>query len=218
MTHRITSQWLLAALCGWAMAASTAWAVDVPRPGPGRQVTKAKLAKAKAAVTRQAVKVVAHAPQPMSVGKKVAVAGTVGSAGGLAAAAALFKNVPEPLSEAELAIAQSVHVGDLPCELGQRVVLRPDDSHPGYFHMALKDQRFHLRPVVSSTGAVRLEDPAQGAVWIQLANKSMLMSSKQGRRLADECAAPVQQAMAEHLKAHPIPSLLDVAPVRARQD
>ncbi len=123
----------------------------------------------------------------------------------------VYASQPEPLSPAELSIAANVHVGDLPCELGQKVALQADDKNPGYFHMTLKNQRFHLRPVVSSTGAVRLEDPAQGAVWIQLANKSMLMNQKQGRRLADECAAPVQQAMAQHLKTHPGPNLFEMA-------
>lgn len=70
---------------------------------------------------------------------------------------------------------------------------------------------FYLRPVPTSTGAVRLEDPAQGAVWLQLANKSMLMNQKLGRRMADECMSPVQQAMTEHLKHNPAPHLLDVA-------
>lgn len=116
-----------------------------------------------------------------------------------------------PLSEAEHAIAARVHVGDLPCELGQSVRLRADETAPGHFHLQLKAQRFHLRPVASSTGAVRLEDPAQGAVWLQLANKSMLMSQKLGRRLVDECAGPVQRAQAEAMKRHPAPHLLDVA-------
>lgn len=119
--------------------------------------------------------------------------------------------VVPPLGEAELAIAPHVYVGDLPCELGQRVNLQPDPAHPGYFHMQVKQQRYHLRPVLTSTGAVRLEDPIQGAVWLQLANKSMLMNQKLGRRMADECMSPVQQAMTEHLKTNPAPHLLDVA-------
>lgn len=116
-----------------------------------------------------------------------------------------------PLGEAEMAVAPHVYVGELPCELGQKVHLQADPAHPGYFHLQVKQQRFHLRPVPTSTGAVRLEDPAQGAVWLQLANKSMLMNQKLGRRMADECMSPVQQAMTEHLKHNPAPHLLDVA-------
>ncbi|HEX5806493.1 MAG TPA: hypothetical protein VFY31_09195 [Macromonas sp.] len=116
-----------------------------------------------------------------------------------------------PLTDVEQAIAAQVYVGNLPCELGQSVSLKVDPDHPGQFQMQLKQQRFQLRPVESRTGAVRLEDQVQGVVWLQLANKSMLMNQKQGRRLADECMSPVQHAVAEQLKVHPAPNLLDVA-------
>lgn len=126
-------------------------------------------------------------------------------------AAAVTASPVAPLGAAEQAIAANVYVGSFPCELGQSVDVQADDAAAGYFRLRLKNERFHLRPVVSSTGAVRLEDPAQGAVWIQLANKSMLMSQKLGRRLVDECMGPVQRAMAEELQRHPAPHLLDVA-------
>jgi hypothetical protein len=117
----------------------------------------------------------------------------------------------EPLTPAELAIAANVHVGSLPCELGQTVTIDADAQTPGYFLLQLKNQRFRVRPVETTTGAVRLEDRLQGAVWLQLSNKSMLMSQKLGRRLADECRSPLQQVVAEQLKLNPAPSLLDVA-------
>ena len=49
-----------------------------------------------------------------------------------------------------------------------------------------------MHPVESRTGAIRLEDPMRGAMWLQLGNKSMLMSQKLGQRLADECQSPQQ--------------------------
>jgi len=69
-----------------------------------------------------------------------------------------------------------------------------------------------MHPVESRTGAIRLEDPRQQAMWLQLGNKSMLMSQKMGRRLADECMAPAQAAMAETLKTNPMPSILEPLP------
>ncbi|MGH8848605.1 MAG: hypothetical protein ACREXQ_15380, partial [Polaromonas sp.] len=48
-----------------------------------------------------------------------------------------------------------------------------------------------------------------GAVWLQLANKSMLMNQKLGIRLADECMSPSQLAVAEALKLNPPASVLD---------
>jgi hypothetical protein len=116
-----------------------------------------------------------------------------------------------PLSDAEMAVAAQVYVGTLPCELGQTVTLQPDAERPGYFQLSLGRERYQLRPVVSRTGAVRLEDLQRGAVWLQLPHKSMLMSQRLGRRLADECAGPVQRTAAEALRLQPAPDLLDVA-------
>ena len=61
----------------------------------------------------------------------------------------------------------------------------------------------------TATGAVRLEDQHAGAVWIQIANKSMLMNQKLGQRMADECMSPQQFTVAEGFKKNPPPSLLD---------
>ena len=123
---------------------------------------------------------------------------------------------PVALGDEELLLSTQVSVGNIPCELGQSVNLSPDADAPGYFHLQLKNQRFHLRPVMSATGALRLEDQARGAVWIQLANKSMLMDQKGGKRLADECTTPTQVAAAEELKKNPQPSLID-DPLGARK-
>jgi hypothetical protein len=49
-------------------------------------------------------------------------------------------------------------------------------------------------------------------MWLQLGNKSMLMSQKMGKRLADECMNPSQSAMNENLKKNPLPSLLEPLP------
>lgn len=121
--------------------------------------------------------------------------------------------VEAPLTDAELAVAAQVHVGALPCELGKVVRMEQDATTPGFFRLHIDQQRYRLRPVESRTGAVRLEDPQQGVVWIQLANKSMLMSQKLGRRLADECAGESQQQVAAALKINPAPSLLEPLPV-----
>ena len=67
-------------------------------------------------------------------------------------------------------------------------------------------------PVPTSTGAISLEDQKAGAVWLQLANKSMLMSQKLGIRLADECTTPTQLEVAHNLKLNPPASILDALP------
>lgn len=113
------------------------------------------------------------------------------------------------LTTAELDIAERVYVGLMPCELGNSVTLTPDPKAPGYFDLHLNKFKFRLIPVVTSTGAIRLEDTKNGAVWLQLANKSMLMNHKLGQRMADECMNAQQVAVAEQLKINPPRSLLD---------
>ena len=114
------------------------------------------------------------------------------------------------LAAHELQIAEKVHVGHLPCELGASVRMTADEKSPGYFNLQGKGYKYRVKPVSTSTGAIRLEDEKAGAVWLQLANKSMLMDQKNGRRLADECAHPEQVAFANEMKLNPPPALIDV--------
>jgi hypothetical protein len=120
------------------------------------------------------------------------------------------------LTPADLEIAKKVHVGDIPCELGATVHITPH-KREGFFVVRAGIQRFRMQPVESRTGAIRLEDPRAGAMWLQLGNKSMLMSQKMGKRLADECMSPAQAAVNETLKKNPIPSLLEPLP-KAKAD
>lgn len=115
------------------------------------------------------------------------------------------------LTPADLEVAKKVYVGDIPCELGATVHITPH-KREGFFIVRTGIQRFRMHPVESKTGAIRLEDPVAEAMWLQLGNKSMLMSQKMGRRLADECMSPAQAAVAEGLKTNPMPSLLEPLP------
>lgn len=116
------------------------------------------------------------------------------------------------LTPADLEVAKTVYLGDIPCELGATVHITPH-KREGFFIVRTGIQRFRMRPVESKTGAIRLEDPVAGAMWLQLANKSMLMSQKIGKRLADECMSEAQHAMNETLKKNPI-NILEAAPVK----
>jgi hypothetical protein len=113
------------------------------------------------------------------------------------------------LTPEEMAIAELVYQGKLPCELGAFVTLTADPKLPGYFDLQIKNVKYRMFPVVSSTGAIRLEDQKAGAVWLQLSNKSMLMNQKLGQRLADECMSPDQAMVAEANVKNPAPSLFD---------
>lgn len=131
------------------------------------------------------------------------------AAAGAGAAAVAAGPASAALGTEELAVAERVHKGRIACELGAYVNVNADTANPGYFIVDGRGFKYHMAPVKTSTGTVRLEDKAAGAVWLQIANKSMLMNQKAGQRLADECMSPEQQQVAEAIRKNPPPSLLD---------
>jgi len=120
--------------------------------------------------------------------------------------------IAEPLAPELMEIASQIYTGRLQCELGQVVMLLPVQEMPGRFLLTLKKQKYLMTPILTPTGAVKLEDQKLGAFWIQLGNKSMLFNSKLGQRMADECQGPGQQAVAMHERISPPPSLLEPLP------
>ena len=135
---------------------------------------------------------------------KAAIA--TGAGAGTATAAAVM--APRALNTDELKLADRVYTGRIACELGQHVNVAKDGNNPGHFLVSGNGFNFHMSPVGTSTGVIRLEDQNAGAVWLQIANKSMLMNQKLGKRLADECMSPEQLQVAEAIKKNPPQSLL----------
>ena len=128
-----------------------------------------------------------------------------------------LKPVPPPpaalpeLSPELMLVAEKVVLGTVPCELGAKVVVKQDSS-PGRFLLELGRQSFRMEPTLTTTGAIRLEDPATGVVWLQLGNKSMLLNQRLGKRLADACVNLHQAAIATAMEQSKAPGLLDDAP------
>ena len=167
--------------------------------------TQAASSTDKAAPAKQATSPVKKAPVKKAATSKGVPAKT---------AKAVEANTPvqtlsERLTDAELEIAKTIQTGRIQCELGADVTVSADEKNPGFFHVVAGKQRYYMHPVESRTGAVRMEDNRAGAMWLQLGNKSMLMSQKLGQRLADDCMNPAQHAVNEALKKNPAPSLLD---------
>lgn len=197
MKHLVASTLLLLPL--WAIAAPA-----TPAPAAKKAPAATAKAPAKAPVKKTVAKAPAKAPAKATA-KKAAAAVAVGGAAAVASAGA----ADQPLTAEALAIAEQVHTGTIGCELGKHVNVERDGGKPGYFKVTGNGFNYHMSPVVTSTGAVRLEDTRAGAVWLQIANKSMLMNQKIGQRLADECMSTAQLQVAEALKKNPLPNLLE---------
>ena len=202
---------LMALIPGLVMAQA------VPAKAKAPVKTTAKKA-AKSAPKASVAKVKAKAPAKVVVAKAKptssphlysaapAIAASVAASGAAAAAA------ESGLSSDVMAIATRVHVGRIACEMGAYVNVAADAQAPGHFHVEGKGFKYYMSPVPTSTGTVRLEDTKAGAVWLQIANKSMLMNQRLGQRLADECMSSEQVVVAEAIKRNPPPSVFDPLP------
>ena len=99
-----------------------------------------------------------------------------------------------PLSSEQLSTADRVLTGQSKCEFDQSVHVAAVPNQKGWFNVEHKGKSYLMAPEATTTGAVRLEDKKNGMMWLQIANKSMLMNSKIGQRMVDNCVHPGQKA------------------------
>ena len=83
--------------------------------------------------------------------------------------------------------SKSVFTGSSSCEFNQSINVSESRKFPGYFDLSHGKKSWLMRPVVSPTGAVRLEDVRKEALLIQIPGKTMLMNQKTGQRVVDSC-------------------------------
>ncbi|MEY4562717.1 MAG: hypothetical protein RLZZ618_1994 [Pseudomonadota bacterium] len=114
-----------------------------------------------------------------------------------AKAAAKAPKGPAPLAQADQAqldAAERTHFGVYECDFKQTIDVAMNPKNAGYVDVNFKKKVYTMKPVQSSTGALRLEDVTGRTVLIQIANKSMLMDVKAGQRLVDDCVHEKQRA------------------------
>jgi hypothetical protein len=76
---------------------------------------------------------------------------------------------------------------DFNCELGNKVTIFRNDGDEKYIAIRWEKRIRRLVRVPTTTGANRFENHAAGLVWIGIPAKSMLLDSKKGQQLANEC-------------------------------
>jgi membrane-bound inhibitor of C-type lysozyme len=137
----------------------------------------------------------------LCLGATAALAQNAAAAKPAAKAAAAKKAAPAPATlpaadADQLAAADRTLLGEYQCEFSQSIDVSMNPKSNGYVDVKHQKQVWTMKPVLSSTGALRLEDVKGQTLLLQIANKSMLMDQKAGRRVVDGCVHEKQKAAA----------------------
>lgn len=184
MSFALNSRAFLPALVAAASLtlASHAFAQDAAKPAPAKAKPAAKQAHP-AAHSKHAAK---------TTSKKTAA-----------------KNAKQPVAEVappaaspeQVAAAEKVYYGVSDCEFKQTLDVTMNQKYPAYVDVKFDKKQWTMKPVMSSTGALRLEDVRNQAIVIQIAQKSMLLNTVTGQRLVDECVGAQQRELALQARA-----------------
>jgi len=120
------------------------------------------------------------------------------------AAAAKKAVEPPPPAEAgpeQIDAAGRVYYGTYDCEFKQTIDIVASPKYPSYVDVKHGKVDYLMKPVLSSTGAVRLEDVRGETLMVQIASKSMLLNVKTAQRLVDDCVSPKQRELIEAARA-----------------
>lgn len=107
---------------------------------------------------------------------------------------------PAEIDTERMAVAPMVLRGASQCEFKQQIHLTEHPTLPGRFLLEYNKLKYVLTPQPTTTGVIRLEDKRTGLVWLQVPVKSMLMDTKKGQRLIDNCMHEAQVAEVDAMK------------------
>ena len=107
--------------------------------------------------------------------------------------------IPEAYPE-QVKAAEMVYYGKYDCEFNQTVDIEQSPKHSSYVVVKHNKGEWLMKPVLSSTGAIRLEDVRGETLMVQIASKSMLLNTMTARRIVDECISPKQRELIEAAK------------------
>ena len=112
--------------------------------------------------------------------------------------------VEAPIADAspdQVKAADLVFYGLHDCEFQQTVNVTQSIKHPAYVDVKSGKSTWLMKPVLSSTGALRLEDVRGETLMVQIASKSMLLNVKSAQRIVDECLCAKHHELIAEAKA-----------------
>ncbi len=108
---------------------------------------------------------------------------------------------PADASAEQIDAAERVYYGVYDCEFNQTVDIEKNTKYAAYVNVKSGKSAWIMKPVLSSTGAIRLEDVKGETLMVQIASKSMLLNVKTAHRIVDDCISPKQHELIEAAKA-----------------
>jgi hypothetical protein len=102
------------------------------------------------------------------------------------------KSSAAPDEERDEPDVQAASPLDYSCELGNKIAIYTNANDDQHIALRWKKRIHRLTRVVTSTGANRFENKLYALVWIDIPSKGMLLDSKKGQQLANECRTPEQ--------------------------
>ncbi len=73
------------------------------------------------------------------------------------------------------------------CDHGNKVTFYEQPGDDAFVALRWNKQLLRMRRIATTTGAIRFESKRHGLVWIGIPSKSLLLDSKKGQQLANEC-------------------------------
>ena len=101
----------------------------------------------------------------------------------------------------QFAASEQVYYGVYECEFKQTVDISKSTKFPAYVDLRHGKVVYIMKPVLSSTGAIRLEDIRGETLMVQISSKSMLLNVKTAQRIVDDCVSPRQRELIDAARA-----------------
>lgn len=103
---------------------------------------------------------------------------------------------------------------DFACELGNKVTIYKVENDDTHIALRWKKRLMRLTRVETTTGAHRFENRKVGLVWLGIPAKGILLDSKKGQQLANECKSTEQMMpKPEQATDLPLPPAGSPAPI-----
>ncbi|MEZ5651599.1 MAG: MliC family protein [Burkholderiaceae bacterium] len=96
-------------------------------------------------------------------------------------------SAPARTAQPRVRSALSMASGTYRCDLNRSVVVRSVSDDRSRAVLNWNSRSYQMTAVNTASGALRYEDRGSGLTWITIVGKSMLLDTRNGKQLANDC-------------------------------